>query len=99
VTQHRTAVDFCRSLGVTRQAVWNAVRAGRIPAPTRIGPRVFVWFEVDYVRALRLWKSATASRAAGIRSRCISKAKYRVTRLKLRLADAKAILAALTKKR
>ena len=97
--QHRTVADLCRELGVTRQAVWNGVRSGRISAPIRVGPRIFVWFEPEYTRALRQWKASAVRRAAATRSRHIAKAKHRVMGLKARLKVAKALLAELAKKR
>jgi predicted DNA-binding transcriptional regulator AlpA len=95
----RTVADFCRDLGVTRQAVWNRVRSGRMSRPVKVGPRIHVWFEPEYNRMLRLWKRSAAVRAAATRLRRIAKAKERVKALRLRLAKAKVDLALATRRR
>jgi predicted DNA-binding transcriptional regulator AlpA len=36
----KTVSDLARAVGQSRQALWQAINAGRIPAPLKLAPRV-----------------------------------------------------------
>jgi len=38
-------------LGIGKTSFWNGVKAGRFPAPIKLGPRLRVW-DVKVIRAL-----------------------------------------------
>lgn len=48
-----TAEDFAKKLGVTKQAIYSAVRRGVIPKPMKIGNRLCVW-DHSIVESIRL---------------------------------------------
>ncbi len=46
------AAELAEKLGVSRATVWLWAKAGRLPKPVKLGPRVTVWREEDVMAAL-----------------------------------------------
>jgi prophage regulatory protein len=50
--QRLTCPQLCQLLGVGRTSVYAMVKAGRLPQPQRIGPRISRWRAGDVLAAL-----------------------------------------------
>jgi predicted DNA-binding transcriptional regulator AlpA len=51
--EYLSVKDICRIYGVCDRTVWDWMRKGHLPKPTRIGPRLLRWKRADIERHLQ----------------------------------------------
>jgi predicted DNA-binding transcriptional regulator AlpA len=89
----KTVSDLARAVGQSRQALWQAINAGRIPAPMKLAPRVRVYPPKTFDAIVAQIQSGAQDREtqrvmkAQLRVRAaLAKAKAKAARLEAKLA-------------
>jgi len=50
--EFKTVASLCKVTGLSRQRVWILIKEGRIPAPTQIAPKRWIYSDADYAAAV-----------------------------------------------
>ena len=50
--EFKTVASLCRLTGLSRQRIWILIKDGRIPAPTQIAPKRWIYSDADYAAAV-----------------------------------------------